>query len=181
VWYDRYASAFLEAQKITLCLHFIADFKDGGSDGNTSQKTAILKSEFYANLMYLDMHMLLFLPKYLVRLRLLFILVISFIPLSPSLLQLIQLTVLFKYVNTRREIAIGCRFDCRGVGVRAPVGTRYFSSPRNQDRFWGSPSLLSIGSGVLSPVVKLQGRKADHSPPSSAEVNAGTSPYALIT
>jgi hypothetical protein len=35
--------------------------------------------------------------------------------------------------------------DGRGVGVRASVETKFFSSPRRPDRFWGPPSLLSIG------------------------------------
>jgi hypothetical protein len=46
--------------------------------------------------------------------------------------------------------------DGRGVGVRVPVGSRIFSSPRRPDRFWGPPSLLSIGyrgsfAGVKRP------------------------------
>jgi hypothetical protein len=42
----------------------------------------------------------------------------------------------------------------------------------NTDRLWGPPSLLYNGyRGVLSPGVKARpGRDADHSPPSSVEV-----------
>jgi hypothetical protein len=45
--------------------------------------------------------------------------------------------------------------DDRGVGVRVPIGSRIFSSPRRPDRFWGPPSLLSNGyrgktAGALS-------------------------------
>jgi hypothetical protein len=40
-------------------------------------------------------------------------------------------------------IAIGYGLDDRGVGVRVPVGSRIFSSPRRPDRLWGPPNLLS--------------------------------------
>jgi hypothetical protein len=33
----------------------------------------------------------------------------------------------------------------RGVGVRIPVGTRTVTSPYRPERFWGPPSLISIG------------------------------------
>jgi hypothetical protein len=33
--------------------------------------------------------------------------------------------------------------DGRGVGVRVPVGSRLFFSPRRPDRFWAPPSFLS--------------------------------------
>jgi hypothetical protein len=41
--------------------------------------------------------------------------------------------------------ATGYGLDDRGVGVRAPVGPRIFSSPRRPDRLWGPPNLLSNG------------------------------------
>jgi hypothetical protein len=40
-------------------------------------------------------------------------------------------------------IATGYGLDDRGVGVRVPVGSRIFSSPRRPDRLWGPPSPLS--------------------------------------
>jgi hypothetical protein len=44
--------------------------------------------------------------------------------------------------------------------------------PKRTDRLWGPPSVLSNGyRGAPSPEVKQSGRKADHSPPFSAEVN----------
>jgi hypothetical protein len=41
-------------------------------------------------------------------------------------------------------IATGYWLDDRGVGVRVPVGSRIFSSPRRSDRLWGSPSLSDV-------------------------------------
>jgi hypothetical protein len=44
-------------------------------------------------------------------------------------------------------IATGYGMDDRGVGVRVPVWSRIFSSPRRPDR----PSFLSNGYGELFP------------------------------
>jgi hypothetical protein len=41
------------------------------------------------------------------------------------------------------SIATGYGLDDRGVGVRIPVESRIFFSPRNPDRLWGPPNLLS--------------------------------------
>jgi hypothetical protein len=46
-------------------------------------------------------------------------------------------------------IATGYRMDNRVVGVRVPVGSIIFSSPRRPDLLWGPPSLLSNGYGAL--------------------------------
>jgi hypothetical protein len=43
------------------------------------------------------------------------------------------------------DIATGNGRDGRGVGFRVPVRTRFFTSPRRPDLFWGPPSLLSNG------------------------------------
>jgi hypothetical protein len=42
-------------------------------------------------------------------------------------------------------IVTGYGLDDRGIGVRVPVGSRIFSTPRRPDRLWGPPSLLSKG------------------------------------
>jgi hypothetical protein len=62
-------------------------------------------------------------------------------------------------------IATGYGLDDRGVGVRVPVISRIFSSPRRLERLWGPPNLLSNGFRG----VKWPGREADHSPPTSSE------------
>jgi hypothetical protein len=67
--------------------------------------------------------------------------------------------------------ATGYELDDRGVRVRIPVGSRICSSPCHPDRLSGPPSLQSNRyPGSLSLGVKRQGREADHSPPTSAEI-----------
>jgi hypothetical protein len=87
------------------------------------------------------------------------------------------------------SVGIGTGYGLDGregsVGVRVPVGSRIFSSSQRPDRFWGPPNLLSNGyRGALSPGVKRQGREADHSPSTSAEIKktwiyTSTPPYAF--
>jgi hypothetical protein len=62
-------------------------------------------------------------------------------------------------------IATGYGLDDRGFGVRVPVGSRIFSSPRHPNWLWGPPNFLSKGyRGVKRPE-----HEADHLPPASAE------------
>jgi hypothetical protein len=60
------------------------------------------------------------------------------------------------------------------IGGSSPGrGWKFFSSPLpGPDRLWDPPSLLPNGyQGYFPWGIKRQGREADHSPPSSAEVN----------
>jgi hypothetical protein len=67
--------------------------------------------------------------------------------------------------------ATGYTLEDGGVGVRVPVGARFFSSPCRPDRFWGQPNPpIQWVPSALSAGVKRPGREADHSPPTSAEV-----------
>jgi hypothetical protein len=82
-------------------------------------------------------------------------------------------------------IATGYGMDDRGVGVRVPVGSRIFSSPRRPDRLWGPPNLLSNGYRHSFSGVKRPAREVHHSSPSSAEVKkmwiyTSTPPYAFM-
>jgi hypothetical protein len=83
-------------------------------------------------------------------------------------------------------IATGYGLDDCGVGVRAPVVSRIFSSARCPDRVWGPPNLLFNGyRGLFPPGAKRPVREADHSPPASAEVKkmwiyTSTPPYAFM-
>jgi hypothetical protein len=57
------------------------------------------------------------------------------------------------------------------VQILDPTGTRTFIHPYLPKGLWGPPNLLSNGlPGAPSPDVKRQGREADHSPPTGAEV-----------
>jgi hypothetical protein len=78
-------------------------------------------------------------------------------------------------------IATGYGLDDRGVGVRFPVESRIFSSPRRPD-----PASYPMGAGGSFPGVKRPVREADHSPPTSADVKkiwvyTSTPPYAFTT
>jgi hypothetical protein len=82
-------------------------------------------------------------------------------------------------------IGTGYGLDDRGVGVRVPVGPRIFTSPYRPDRLWGPLNLISNGYGGGG--FFLQGREADHSPPTSAEVEKSqenrrqwTVPYIIL-
>jgi hypothetical protein len=48
-------------------------------------------------------------------------------------------------VITQLVYRLGYVLDDRGVGVRVPVWSRFFSSPRRSDRLWSPASLLSSG------------------------------------
>jgi hypothetical protein len=74
------------------------------------------------------------------------------------------------------DMATGYELYSRGVGFPAPVRSRIFPSPRCTDRFWGSPNLFNGYRGIFPS--EWPEREADHSLPTSAEVN-NTVPYLL--
>jgi hypothetical protein len=55
----------------------------------------------------------------------------------------IQWQVKVRSRNSVVGISTGYGLDDQGVGIRVPVGSRIFFSPRLPDRFWGTPSFLS--------------------------------------
>jgi hypothetical protein len=60
----------------------------------------------------------------------------------------INIFLLSLHVRSRDSsvgIATGYELEDWGVGVRAPVGSRIFSSPNRSDRLWGPPNLQSNG------------------------------------
>jgi hypothetical protein len=91
----------------------------------------------------------------------------------------LQFPYQLKYTNfTKNNIihylgrySTGLRAGRLGLLGSIPGGAwKFFSSPPYPERLWGLPSLLSSGYQGLSLRVKRPGREADHSPPSSAEV-----------
>jgi hypothetical protein len=67
-------------------------------------------------------------------------------------------------------VGIATRYGLEGRGSIPGRGEICFFTPQHPDRLWGPPSLLSNGPGSLSPEIKVPGREADNSPPSSAQV-----------
>jgi hypothetical protein len=67
---------------------------------------------------------------------------------------------------------MGCELDCRGSRVRFPARAGNFSLYHRVQNTSGAHSAsYPMGTGgAISLGVKRPGREADHSPPSSAEV-----------
>jgi hypothetical protein len=57
--------------------------------------------------------------------------------------------------------------------IRFPAGQDFSLLHAVQTDSGAHPSSYPIGSGALSPVIMRPGRKAEHSPPSSAQVTKG--------
>jgi hypothetical protein len=71
---------------------------------------------------------------------------------------------IYIYVYGSRDRAVGIAtsygLDDRGVGVRVPVESRIFSSPRRPDWHWSPSSLLSNGyPGLFPPRWSVRGEK----------------------
>jgi hypothetical protein len=65
---------------------------------------------------------------------------------------------------------MGSGLDGRGS---IPAGQEILFTTQRPDRLWGPPASTQLVPGTLSTGVKQQGREADHSDPSSAEVKNG--------
>jgi hypothetical protein len=78
---------------------------------------------------------------------------IQLIPTHPicSRCNSISSSYLLRSRNSAVGIATGYGLDDGGVGVRVPVGSRNFSSPRRPDLLWGPLNLLLGGYRGLFP------------------------------
>jgi hypothetical protein len=54
---------------------------------------------------------------------------------------------MYMHIVRSPDSAVGIATGYGLDGVRVPVGSRIFSSPRRPDRLWGRPNLLSNGGG----------------------------------
>jgi hypothetical protein len=96
--------------------------------------------------------------------------------LTITLLKTMTITILCKYFffNTSWDSSVRLATDYglygRGVGVQVLVGSRIFSS-HSPPLGPIQPPIQWVPGGALNPGVKWTGREADHSPPTSAEVN----------
>jgi hypothetical protein len=82
-----------------------------------------------------------------------------------------------RYSLECREAKYLCRYRdglrAGRPGFNSRQGQEIFYSPQRPGQLWGPPSLLSNGVPEASSPGVWQGQEADHSPPSSAEVNNG--------
>jgi hypothetical protein len=90
------------------------------------------------------------------------------------------------YVSRRSSVSIATAYGLgdRGVGVWVPVGPE-FVLHIVQTGSAAHPAFNQWVPGALSPGIKRQGRKADHSPPTNAEdkkmwIYTSTPPYAFM-
>jgi hypothetical protein len=81
----------------------------------------------------------------------------------------------FDFVALRRgsSVDIGYWSD-QGVRIHFPADAAHSSGLHKVQTDSGpNPATYTIGTGAVSPWVKLPGREAKHSPPSNAEVKNG--------
>jgi hypothetical protein len=101
---------------------------------------------------------------------------------SIQLVTCVYMCMLFQHTSTIRGsavgIATGCLLDDRGVVFRVIVRARIFNYLRvyHPNRSWGPPSILSNGYRR----VKRPRRKADLSPPTSAEIKKLIWPWGSV-
>jgi hypothetical protein len=86
--------------------------------------------------------------------------------------------------HTAVGIATGYRLDDQGVGVRVPLGARFFSSTSSRPVLGPTQPPIQWVPGTFSPGVMPPGLEADHSSLTSAEVNNTwiytSTPYAFM-
>jgi hypothetical protein len=107
--------------------------------------------------------------------------------LEPVLSQMNPVHALKSYFNHIRfnfdssvGIALGYRLDDWGSRVRFPPGTgNFYIHYRVQTGYGAHPGSYAMGTRGSFPGVKPPEREADHSPPSSAEVNERVELYHL--
>jgi hypothetical protein len=81
--------------------------------------------------------------------------------------------VFFLFSNYRSSVGIATGYWLDHRGSIRGRDKKFFSTPERSDRLWGPVSYPMGTGGSLLPGVKRQGREADHTPPSSAEVKNG--------
>jgi hypothetical protein len=91
---------------------------------------------------------------------------------------------MFQRLDNVFAIATGYGLEDPGVGIRAPVGSRIFSSSHHP-ALGPTQAPIYWVPGVFSPGLERQGREADHLPPAGAEVKemwiyTSTPPYAFM-
>jgi hypothetical protein len=88
-------------------------------------------------------------------------------------------------ITNKVGIATGYGLDNWGVGVQVLGGKNFHFSMSSRPALRTTQPPIQWVPGTLSPGVKRQGRKADHSPPTSAKVKkmwiyTSTPPYAFM-
>jgi hypothetical protein len=83
--------------------------------------------------------------------------------------------ITIRMIISRRIIVVGIAtiygLDDREDGVRVPVGSKIFSSPRCPYRLWGPANFLYSGyRGIFLRGVKRPGPEADHTPTAGANI-----------
>jgi hypothetical protein len=81
------------------------------------------------------------------------------------------ISCIFYWIQAVSSVGIATDCEMDGRGSTPGTGKRFLSSPQRPDRLWGPPNPLSNGyRGAISPGVKRQGSKADHSSQSRSRV-----------
>jgi hypothetical protein len=90
--------------------------------------------------------------------------------ITVTIIAIIKLRYLILYTGLDSSVGIAIGYKAGRSGDRNPVGGEIFR--KRPDWSWGPPSLCTMGIGYF-PGVKRPGRAADHTHPSSVEVDKG--------